>query len=183
MKHAITTAAAALLLVSCSGGDKAGNEAAISGDGNAAASAGGTESSRGGATAELSPGQWETTVEILRMDMGNVPGMPAGMTPPRPAPTTVRSCLTPQQARRPNAGFMAGNNEAGCAYENFSMAGGRVQGTMTCNQQGSTVRATVNGSFSPESYRMESDSQVNSNGVSVSTTTRVTGRRIGDCPG
>jgi len=191
MKLAIG-AAAALLLVSCGGRDEAGNEGAPASGGNATAAGNaqagadggdGGAAAAAGAVAEMRPGQWETTVEVLRVDMGNVPGMPPGMTPPGQGRTSVRSCLTPEQARRPNANFMTGADQAGCTYENFSMAGGRVRGTATCNQAGSTVRTTIDGSFAAESYRIETQSQVSTNGMNVETSTRISGRRIGDCPG
>ena len=186
MRPVITAAAMALLLASCGSREEADNDAAGAGNMSAPANdqAAAGDGPAGAATAELRPGQWETTVEILRMDLGNVPGMPAGVTPPVQAPVTVRSCITPEQARRPDAGFMTGaQDKSGCSYEDFSMSGGRLRGTVTCNQQGSTVRATFDGSFGAESYRLESESRVSANGTEVSTATRITARRIGDCPG
>ena len=171
-----------MLLVSCSGGEEKGGNAAANGAAAANQSAASTPQAGGnaaGATAQLSPGRWETTVEILRMDM---PNMPPGAALPKQGPITVRSCLTPEQARRPTGGFMTGGrDQAGCNYENFAMTGGRVQGTVTCNHQGSRTRSTVNGTFSAEAYRMEIDAEVESSGVTVRTANRITGRRIGDC--
>jgi len=189
MKHRITAAATALLLVSCSGQDRAGNDSANDAGGNEAvaeadgATEGESAAAPAGAMAELRPGQWETRVEVLRLNMSDVPNMPAGMTAPMPPPTTVLSCLTPEQARQPNAGFLTGaENQSGCAYENFSMKGGRMRGIVTCTREGTTVRATVNGSFTANSYEMESESRVTANGMTVETASRVTSRRIGDCP-
>jgi hypothetical protein len=185
MRQAIF-AGAALLLASCSsGGDKSGNGAAdtangvVSANGAAPAAPSGGGSAPSG-TVELRPGQWETTVEVLRMDIPNM----QGVTLPKQGPVTVRSCLTPEQARRPNAGFMTGGRDQnGCNYESFSMAGGRVQGTVTCNREGSAIRSTINGTFSAEAYQMETEASVQANGMTVNTANRVTGRRIGDCPG
>ena len=189
MKHRITAAAAALLLVSCSGQNGAGNGSANAAGGNEAAAGAdaapeaGSAAAPAAAMAQLSPGQWETRVEVLRLNMSDVPNMPAGVTPPMPPPTTVRSCLTPEQARQPNAGFLTGGeNQSGCTYEDFSMTGGRMQGIVTCTREGTTVRATVNGSFTADSYAMESESRVTANGMTVETASRVTSRRIGDCP-
>ncbi|HST36499.1 MAG TPA: DUF3617 domain-containing protein [Allosphingosinicella sp.] len=179
-------AGAALLLASCGSEDKGGNGAAETANGAAPAnvvvpappSPGG--GSAPGGTVELRPGQWETTVEILRMDIPNMQGVPI----PKQGPVTVRSCLTPEQARRPNGGFMTGaRDQNGCNYENFSMAGGHVQGTVICNRQGTAIRSTVNGTFSAEAYRMETEASVRTNGMTVNTANRITGRRIGDCKG
>ncbi len=186
MKHAIIAAATALLLVSCNAQEGTGNEGANGAGANEAeadaAAEGGSAAAPPAAMATLSPGQWETRVEVLRLNMSDVPNMPAGMTPPMPPPTTVRSCLTPEQARQPNAGFLTGaENQSGCTYENFSMAGGRMRGIVTCTREGTTVRATVNGSFTADSYEMESESRVTANGMTVETASRVSSRRIGDC--
>jgi len=183
MRRRIIAAGTALLLVSCGDTEEKGGNGAAAANGagpaNAAAPSGSEPGGNAPAgTAELRPGQWETTVEILRMDM---PNMPPGAAMPKQGPITVRSCLTPEQARRPSGGFMTGGrDQAGCDYENFSMAGGRVQGTVTCNHQGSRTRSTVNGA---EAYRMEIDAEVESSGVTVRTANRISGRRIGDCPG
>lgn len=181
----IVTAAAALLLVSCGSRDQAGNQSTDNAAGNAAAGEAGAEGgpAAGGATIALRPGQWETIVEVLRLNMADMPNMPAGMTTPLPPPTTVRSCLTPEQARQPNANFLTGSgDQGGCTYQDFSMAGGRIRGTVTCNSQGTNMRTTMDGTFGGDSYRIESESQVSANGATIDTATRITARRIGDCP-
>ena len=171
MRHA-GTALAALLLAAC--GSQGGNEQAANGAGGAEAGGGG-----GAATVSLQPGMWETTVEVLRM---NMPNMPAGVTAPTPPPTTVRACLTAAQASQPNANFLTGSGESGgCTYENFSMTGGRIQGTVTCNAQGATMRSTLNGQFTPTSYEITTQAQTSANGMNVEMETRTRSRRTGDC--
>lgn len=179
----VITAAAALLLASCGSQEKAGNGSA---DANAAgASPPSAEAGGGGAaSASLAPGQYETTIEVLRINMVDGPNLPAGMTSPVPPPTTVRSCLTPDQARRPNANFLTGSGaQGGCNYENLTMTRGRIQGAVTCNNQGTIMRTTMNGQFSADGYAMESESRIEANGVTMETASRITTRRIGDCPG
>ena len=168
-----------LLLAACSGQD--GNEG-VAANGAAAESEGGS-SSGGTAGVALQPGQYETTVETTRVAMSNVPGMPAGIAPPTIPPTTIRSCLTPEQAARPSANFLSGKGDAGgCGYSDFSMEGGRMRGTLQCSSAGSTMRATFDGQFTADGYQMTSQSQVNANGMTVESETRTTSRRIGDCP-
>lgn len=183
---AMIVGAAALLLASCGSRDEAGNAAANGAAGNGAA--GKATAADGGPAAaaaaiSLRPGQWETRVEVLRLDMGGMPNMPAGMNTPLPPPTTILSCLTPEQASRPNADFITGSGEqGGCTYQDFSMAGGRIRGTVTCNAQGTQMRTTMNGEFAPDSYRMESESRISANGNTIDTASRISARRIGDCP-
>jgi hypothetical protein len=167
-----TSAIAVLLLAAC--GSQSGNEQAAGNGAGDSASSGGT------ASVALQPGQYETTVEVTRMSVANMPG---GMTPPTPPPTTVRSCLTPEQAARPNANFLSGSGDSGgCEYSNFSMDGGRMRGTVQCDSEGSTMRSTFDGRFSGDGYQMTSQAQVTASGMTMEMDTRTTARRIGDCP-
>lgn len=185
MRQMIAIAGTALMLLSCSAsGDKDGNGVAGAANGTAPTNAAAPAAPAGGGASsdsvELRPGQWETTVEVLRMDIPNM----RGVAMPKQRTVTVRSCLTPEQARRPSGGFMTGGREqAGCNYKNFSMAGGRVQGTVVCNREGTTIRSTVNGTFSADAYRMETEASVQTNGMTVNTANRITGHRTGDCQG
>jgi len=161
-----TSAIAVLLLAACGQG---GNEQAANG-----------ASGDGSASVALQPGQYETTVEVTRMSVANMPG---GMTPPTPPPTTVRSCLTPEQAAQPNANFLSGSGDTGgCEYSNFSMDGGRMRGTVECSSEGSTMRSTFDGRIGGDGYQMTSQAQVTASGMTMEMDTRTTARRIGDCP-
>ena len=162
-----------LLLASCGG--PSGNEQNAEG-GNAATPA----PSGAVAAVAMQPGQWEITTEVLRME---VPNMPKGVSSPTPPPTTVRTCLTPQQASAPNGGFLTGSGEAGgCTTENMSMSGGRIQGIVQCNQQGSTMRSTMDGQFSPTGFEVNQRVETSAQGMNMTMQSRTSGRRVGDCP-
>ncbi len=173
-------AIATILLAAC--GSDAGNEQAA---GNAAAptNADGGSGGGGGMAAgavTMQPGQWEIRTEIGRME---VPNMPAGMSPPTPPPTTVNTCLTPEQARAPGGDFLTGSGQAaGCTTENMSMEGGRIRGTVQCNQQGTTMRSTMDGQFSPTSFEINQRVETSAQGMNMTMESRTTGRRTGDCP-
>jgi len=168
-------AAATLLLAACGSPDKAGNGAAAAGASESA--------SAGGGTIALTPGEWESTVEVTQLNIISGPRLPGGMTQPLPPTTTIRSCLTPEQAARPNANFLTGSGESGgCNYENLSMAGGRIQGIVTCAGEGMTIRTTVTGRFTADSYETESQSRMTSEALTMETSGRARSRRIGDCP-
>lgn len=184
------TALAALLIVSCGSQEKAANGSAAGNEAGAAqpATSGGTGTESGGgggaATASLTPGEYETRVEVLRINMVNGPNLPAGITTPVPPPTVARSCLTADKARRPDANFLTGSGaQGGCTYENLSMEGGRIQGAVTCSSEGTRMRTTMNGQFGADGYSMESESRVEAGGMTMETASRITTRRIGDCPG
>jgi len=174
--------AAALALAGCGGGEGGdANEAAGNAGGNAGAGAGGGEAGSGGGSASLQPGQWEITTNVTSM---NVPGMPAGMAPPMPPPTTVRACLTAAQAAQPGAGFLSGSGEAqGCTYESNSIGGGRIQAVVQCNQAGTTMRSTMSGQFTATSYEVNQQVETSAQGQNMQIESRTTGRRVGDCPG
>ena len=161
----------ALLLASC-GGESGEDQAAEKGK---AAAAGG-----GGGGVSMQPGQWEIRTEVVRME---IPNMPQGMSGPMPPATTVSTCLTPQQASAPSGGFLTGSGEgAGCTTENMSMADGRIRGTVQCNQQGSTMRSTMDGQFSPTSFEISQRVETSAQGMNMNMESRTSGRRVGDCP-
>lgn len=181
MRIAATTAAV-LMLAACSGGGGGNEQAPVNAAGNSAAGneSGGEAGESGAASVSLLPGEWETTVQVTRMSVAN---MPQGVNPPTPPPTTVRSCITPEQAARPNANFLTGSGETGgCTYQDFSMAGGRMQGTITCTAQDTTMRSTFNGQFTPASYEMTTQVETQAGGMTMNMETRTTARRVGDCP-
>ena len=168
----ITGAIALLTLAACSG--QSGNEQAGNGQAGTAPAA-----AAAAPRPTIQPGQWDTTIEIVNV---SAPNMPAGMTPPRMPARTVSACITPEQAGSPNAGVLSGNsNQPGCTTENYSVSGGRIQGTITCDIQGARTRTTLNGQFTPTSYEMTTQSEAVVGGMTTNTETRITARRTGDC--
>jgi hypothetical protein len=185
-------ASLALLLAACGGdggeggngsGNAGGGEAA--GGGNGAGSGGesagaGAGGAAGGVT--MQAGEWETTTQVLAIEM---PGMPpeAAKAMQQQPPQTVRSCLTEQQVARPPADFFAGAAQQGCDGSNMTMAGGRIQGTLQCTSDQGTMRITMDGQFAPTSFEIAQTMEVTAGGRPAMTTrARATGRRIGDCP-
>lgn len=151
------------------------------GDGNAAnagnGSAGGTGGSASATGTSLQAGMWEITTNVTRI---GGPGMPTSGAAPLPGPTTVRRCLTPEQAGQPGAGIFTGAGEGeGCTYESNNISAGRVQAVVQCSQGGQTMRSTITGQFAETSF--EVTQQVQASGVEMES--RTTGRRVGECAG
>jgi hypothetical protein len=168
MRHGIA-ATAALLLVACGGQSDGGND-----------SAGEAADGGGAAAAAFQPGLWEITTQVLSM---SGPSIPQGVTMPTPPPTTVRTCMTPEQAGQPGAGFFTGSGESGgCTYENNSVAGGRIAATVQCNNEGGTMRSTMNGQFTATSFEVNQQVETSAQGVTMNIESRTNGRRVGDCP-
>src|SRR3546814_18556128 len=67
-----------------------------------------------------SPVAWEATNEIVSV---SAPGVPAeALSQMIGQKTTARNCITPEQAAKPNANFLAVQENSNCTYQDWSMA-------------------------------------------------------------
>jgi hypothetical protein len=153
---------------------QAGTNAQTGAEPQATASAGGS----GGLT--IQPGAWEITME---MQAGQATGMPARMPMPQIPPSTIRSCVTPEQVARANASFLTGGGHAGmdCDYSRVTVGGGRIQGTSTCRREGMQATVVMDGSFTPTSYDIHQQMQTSMHGRAMSSTNHLVGHRVGEC--
>ncbi|MEO7383947.1 MAG: DUF3617 domain-containing protein [Novosphingobium sp.] len=132
----------------------------------------------------LLPGQWESTFKMEKMDIGGdmPPAAKAAMQRAMGAEHSIKTCLTPEQAKARKAAFM--QHETGCIYQNFSMAGGHIEGTATCDAGGTKRTIKMSGQYAPDSYQMHVDSQMQRpGGMSVSSSMTMNAHRTGDCTG
>ncbi|HEY0445344.1 MAG TPA: DUF3617 domain-containing protein [Allosphingosinicella sp.] len=132
---------------------------------------------------KIQPGQWEATNEILS---AAAPGMPEGMLKQMIGEkTTVQNCITPEQAAKPSANFLAAQENSNCTYQDWSMDGGRMTGTMTCEggEMPGKMVMTMAGKYGSSSYDMNMDMNTTGlpNNMSMTIKARTTGRRVGDC--
>ncbi|MBB4640941.1 DUF3617 domain-containing protein [Rhizorhapis suberifaciens] len=137
---------------------------------------------------KLTPGQWETTVQILDVKMEGLPeGAPTGMMNNMiGTKTTVKSCISREQAEKPNADFLAAQKNANCSYSSFDMTGGLIKAAMTCkgkNQPGE-LKMNMTGKYGADSYEMNQETNMSGfqKGMSMAMKSKVTGRHIGNCP-
>ncbi len=170
MKKILLSCAAMVALAGCgSGGSKGGEQSA-------------EDVAKEMAALKMRPGQWEATNEVVS---ANAPGLPAealrGMVGQK---STVSNCVTPEQAAKPSANFLAGQRDSDCTYEDFSMDDGQMTGTMSCAVPGVPGRTVMkmNGKYSPVAYDMDMDMDVAiPGGAKMKLKARTTGRRVGDC--
>jgi hypothetical protein len=156
--------AAALLMAGC-GGEEPRNMS----DEEVAAELGGLR---------IEPGLWEVTSEVLDVSAPNLPvEVRNRMVGPR---GSMRHCISPEQAERPSANFLAARESSDCEYRGFRMREGRLTGAMTCPN----ASATMDGRYGPTSYemRMEMRSPM-PDGATMILRLRSSGRRIGECEG
>jgi hypothetical protein len=137
-----------------------------------------TAGAPGGVT--LNPGQWETITESA------VTGLPPNMPPAVAAKmksqkATSLHCLTPEKAAHPGSDFF-GKASKQCKND-IVMAGGRVSGSMTCSGLGGDSSVvSIDGHYGGDAMDMSMKMSTNSRGQSMTMTSHMVGRRIGECP-
>ena len=130
------------------------------------------------------PGKWLSTVTIQEM---TVPGMPpefaAQMKEQMARERQFESCLTSEEAKRPRGDFFAADKS--CTYDHFKLGGGKIDATMRCAREGMAQSMTMQGSYTPDQYRMNMASTMEGAGPQAGTVMKmqVDARRVGDCDG
>lgn len=130
----------------------------------------------------IAPGLWEVASEVVAVSAPNLPIEARDrMIGPR---ARHRACLSPADAARPGAGFLAGRRDSACTYADFAMAGGRMTGTMRCVEPGEgETLARMAGDYGQRGYRLDMTIETAlPDGATMRIETRTVGQRIGDCP-
>lgn len=132
---------------------------------------------------KIQPGQWEATHEIVS---ASAPGIPADSLKSMVGQkSTVSNCITPEQAAKPSANFLAAQQSNNCTYQDWKMDGGKMTGTMTCEGNGmpGKVIMTMSGDYGDTAYALDMD--MNTTGLPGNMTMNIkaktTGRRVGEC--
>lgn len=146
-----------------------------------------------GVAAQLTPGHWDSTVSI---DELTVPGLPPGIAEKMKAAMDrshrTGSCLTPEQAKNPGAGFFGGRDNKACRYDHFRMSGGAVDARMTCQAGGGTsAQIALTGTYTPDSFQMRMVTKSEAGpgqaagglGSNMTMTATVDARHAGACTG
>jgi hypothetical protein len=175
MRPAALMPLACLLLAACGSGDKidARNEEPAAVAEKVAAS---------GMTPR--PGSWEGTFRITSLDM---PGLPPSvreeMNKSMGAAQRHFTCLTPEQAAKPDARFFQKAAE-GCTYERFVMADGKIDAVMNCTPGSGPTKMAMQGTYNPDTYNLKiTGSGEMAKGMSMNIAMDVTSRHVGACDG
>ena len=170
MKHRLVGFAALIALAACGSGGKKGGEQSAE------------EVAKEMAELKMRPGQWEATNEILS---ANAPGIPSETLRTMVGQKkTVSNCVTPEEAAKPSASFLAGQQNSDCSYQDFAMDDGRMTGTMSCSVPGVPGKTVMKmeGKYSPVAYDMNMDMTVNiPGGMKMAVKAKTIGRRTGEC--
>ena len=128
------------------------------------------------AFAQVTPGKWEIVTTVTSVDMPGAPPFVAAMM--KGKPIKVSHCLTPEEAARGPQDMMKSRKE--CTFTRYSMAGGKLDSVMVCQQGGGTMTATSTGSFTPTSFT-SSGRTVMTGSQPMTLTATAVGTRVGDC--
>lgn len=121
--------------------------------------------------ADPEPGLWRVTAKS------------AGMGAPAREHVST-SCVTPEQAKNIQTGFGPPENpNMPCKRTNYQRQGDRVTFKVQCTMQGATSEG--DGVFifdTPTHYTATMTNRIAMQGQTITTTTTMEGRRVGDCP-
>ncbi|MEC3912630.1 DUF3617 domain-containing protein [Sphingobium sp. CR2-8] len=134
---------------------------------------------------QLKPGQWEGRFTVKDIDLSGMPGAPANMKDQMTramSQSSLKYCVTPQQAANPSGEMFAGQENKNCTYGGFKAKGGTVKGQVSCKSQGGTMNATLSGTYAPETYAMDMDMKMvgGPSGTTMAMTARSEGKWIGE---
>ncbi|TKD52821.1 DUF3617 domain-containing protein [Sphingomonas baiyangensis] len=145
-----------------------------------------TEAAGGLGAAAFSPGEWETRVQVTDAQIAGMP--PAMVDQMRKQLITVRtssSCMTPDEATRPNETMFSGTDRGNCRFDRYDMANGRIAAAMTCMAMADqpAMTATMQGRYDATSFDIDNRLEVTNvaGAESLTMAARVTGKRLGDC--
>lgn len=134
------------------------------------------------ATVKVDPGQWQASTQIVSAT-GPLPE--AALRQMVGQSSSLSHCITPQQAERPSANFLAAQQGSDCTYEDFKLENGRISGRMICTggQLPGQTTTQMSGTYGPQSYDLVMDMRSPSlpGGAGISIKVRTQGRRTGEC--
>lgn len=125
-----------------------------------------------GMKGKMKEGMWQYS-----MEMGNVPGMPAGMKMPA---MTFSRCLTAQDIEQGGATQREGKMPEGCSVKNMKMSGNNASYTMECTKD-PKMKADVKMTFAGDGFTMNQDMQMDHGGQMMKMQQTMTGKYTGPC--
>ena len=125
-----------------------------------------------GMKGKIKEGMWQYT-----MEMGSMPGMPAGMKMP---PMTFSRCLTAKEIESGGATSKEGKMPEQCSVKNMKMSGNNATYTMVCTKD-PKMKADVNMTFQGDGFTMKQDVEMDHGGQMMKMQQTMTGKYTGPC--
>ena len=178
MRHTLAIAIMLLPLAGC--GDKPESADAGAKDGGVAAP---VAAPLAAAPTGFQPGKWQATSELVKMEM---PGMPPEIAKANVGKKTIfEHCITAEQAAKPPSDFFTDRRNKNCTAKSFTMAGGKIDATLSCTgeRSGSDMTMTIKGDYHPTNYTatMTMVGAGMPGGGEMKMTATTTGQRVGEC--
>lgn len=135
------------------------------------------------------PGQYESKVQLLEMEMPNMPGVDTEQmkkTMQSSMNSTAQHCVTAKDAQNAAKQMIQTPENDSCSYTKFDVSGGNVEAVMACkNPDGSTSNMQLAGQIGREQSHMVMDLDQALPGVPGGGKShfkmQVDSRRIGEC--
>ena len=133
---------------------------------------------------KFNPGRWESTMKFVKLEMEGMPPEAKDMMSKMIGKDrTFASCLTKEEAEKPDAKFF-GQADERCKYDTFSMGGGKIDAKMTCKAEQGTQTMTMVGAYTPDTYQMTmSINGMGPQGKTMSMQMDVNAKHNGACTG
>ena len=126
---------------------------------------------------KMKPGMYEYKMD---MDMGQIPGMPAGM--PTKHSMTFQKCLTQQEIDKGQMGRGAGRDgkaPENCDVSDFKMSGNTATYTMTCTKPKMSAENKI--MFAADGFKMDMKMAMDQGGHMMNMNQHMEGKYLGDC--
>jgi uncharacterized protein YceK len=143
----------------------------------------------GGGATQLKPGQWETVIKIVAVELPGAAGSSAAVSKAITAKMIGKEqkssqCISPEQAAKPPAELLAGaNGAANCKFDNFELQRGTLSSKLTCGKPGEAgaMVMTSNGPYGGDSYALDTDMTMSSPAGEMKIKAVNSAKRVGDC--
>ncbi|MBL0140722.1 MAG: DUF3617 domain-containing protein [Betaproteobacteria bacterium] len=125
---------------------------------------------------KMKPGMYAYKIE---MDMGQVPGLPAGAGKHT---SNMKHCVTPQDIEKGQVGKgRDGKSPPNCEVKDFKMSGNTATYRTVCKGEAAmTADTTI--TFVPEGFNMNMKMAMDQGGQKMNMAQKMEGRYLGPCP-
>lgn len=126
------------------------------------------------------PGQYESRITLLSMD---IPGMPANMTGMMKGvfERSIKICITAEEVEQGWRDALRKAQDGDCQYKSFSATGGEMDAVLVCDTDQGEMTMTMSGTGTPTTSDMTMKMSGNMGTGPGSLSMRVQQTRIGDC--
>ena len=126
------------------------------------------------------PGQYESQIELLSMD---IPGMPANMMGMMKGmfETKTKICITAEEVEEGWKDALRKSQDGECKYESFSASGGQMDAVMVCDTENGKMTMEMSGTGTSTTSYVTMKMSGNMGTGPGSMSMRVKQKRLGDC--